>query len=210
MQEFDLESIHLSLKDAVNETLGDVAKDSIEGNNFQLLHIIAKIGIDVNSYIDGMFIANNNAVAVIDAELVDETAETDKQPEATNTPIKRTCIRGGFGVDINEAKKWSLEYLAKREGRAFKSDYYADYFKNFEHVLTPLDYIVKSGKPRWKQHACHAMSILREEGKVIKPKHGENDCYILTMSELKNQKAIQQAQLTIKFPSSEEGQTAQG
>ena len=74
MENFDFECIQLSLKDAVNETLGDVAKDSIESNNYHLLHAIAKIGIDVNSFLDGLFLSYSSIehLPLIEAELVNE------------------------------------------------------------------------------------------------------------------------------------------
>lgn len=207
MENIDLDSIYLSLKDSVNETLGDVAKYSIEGNNYQLLHIIAKIGIDVNTYIDGMFNKTTNAVAVIEAEIIDEPTTKTEVPAV---PKKRTCVRGGYGVDIETAKNWTLQYLAKREGRALKHDFHEDYFKTFSPQFTALDYVLNSNKPRWKQNANHAVSQLRDENKIMKPKNGENAYYFLTPEELKNQKALMaQAQQSFNFSKSE-GLTAEG
>ena len=205
MEKFDLDSIYLSLKDSVNETLGDVAKDSIEGNNYQLLHIIAKIGIDVNAYIDGMFVPSSNHIAVIEAEVVDENVETSTTTAEEVLTNKRTCVRGGYGVEINVVEKWVKEYLFKRGGRALKNDLYDMFYKTFSNQFNAYDLSNGSDKPKWKQNVCDRIQTMRKNGIVAKSENGtEWHYYTLTPEYYANLKKSIQVQPTLPYTSEKE------
>jgi hypothetical protein len=210
MENFDLDSIYLSLKDSVNETLGDVAKDSIEGNNYQLLHIIAKIGIDVNAYIDGMFAPSSNDVAVIKAEVVDENVETSTTTADEVVTNKRSCIRGGYGVDANTVKNWVEEYLLKRGGRALKNDLYEMFYKTFSKQFNAYDISNGSDKPKWKQNVCDRIQTMRKNGIIAKSENGtEYHYYTLDPEYHANLKKSIQAQPTLPYTTEKE-MTAEG
>ena len=229
MENFDLECIHLSLKDAVNETLGDVAKDSIESNNFQMLHLIAKLGIDLNTFIDGMFIspatvnvieAHQAKIAeteeVYDAVEVEEVTVETTTPKASKPKRKLSYIRKSgkpeiYGLSREDTKDWLFNYLGSRGGRAHIDNVYEDYYKQNNHLFNENDLIVKNGKPKWKQNITHRASTMRENDEhhipLLEPvgKGPESKYYVLTKKALAdyNKKASTQ----LKFNCGENGFT---
>jgi len=160
-----LQPIIETLQYKVNSTLGVFAKAFIERNDYETLGFIANIGIDLNTYIDGIFqtYSSPNAVIVINAEVVDETDETPTEAtnkattetptEATNkatteTPTEATNkvaevkVRQSpkkkfkFSVPNLYTKDWIFDYLGKRGGQSAPDDIYKDFFKGHKHLMT--------------------------------------------------------------------------
>ena len=177
MENIDLDSIYLSLKDSVNETLGDVAKYSIEGNNYQLLHIIAKIGIDVNAYIDGMFVPSSNNVAVIEAEIVEENVDTPTITDEVETPTETAEVvttkqpkpKKKFSVSNEVSKTWIYNYLGRRGGEALIQDTYDDFAIDFQHEMTQEEIINKLHKSHVSRRVCEMREVKDRKGKPVKP-----------------------------------------
>jgi hypothetical protein len=204
MENFDLECIHLSLKDAVNETLGDVAKDSIEGSNFQLLHIIAKLGIDLNTFIDGMFISPAT-VNVIEAHQA-KTAETEEVYDAVEVEEVENASddleesytathqapksKFKYSLSVEETKEWIYNYLGKRGGSALYKDVLKQYYNEFSHGFSEKEL----EDEKWKSNIYHRVSEMRRtKNKIInliEPLNGKrSDYYTLTVYALKNYEA---------------------
>jgi hypothetical protein len=136
-----LQPIIETLQYKVNSTLGVFAKTFIERNDYETLGFIANIGIDLNTYIDGIFqtYSSPNAVIVINAEVVDETDETPT--EATNK-VAEVKVRQSpkkkfkFSVPNLYTKDWIFDYLGKRGGQSAPDDIYKDFFKGHKHLMT--------------------------------------------------------------------------
>jgi hypothetical protein len=226
-----LQPVIETLQCKVNSTLGIFAKTLIERNDYETLGYIANIGNDLNTYIDGIFqtYSSPNAVIVINDKVVDETVETpiEKPAETTNNvaevhevpqeivtedistetlkSTKRTCVRGGYGVEINVVEKWVKEYLFKRGGRALKNDLYDMFYKTFSNQFNAYDLSNGSDKPKWKQNVCDRIQTMRKNGIVAKSENGtEWHYYTLTPEYYANLKKSIQVQPTLPYTSEKE------
>lgn len=165
MENFDFECIQLSLKDAVNETLGDVAKDSIESNNYHLLHAIAKIGIDVNSFLDGLFLSYSSIehLPLIEAELVNENNDEPETVEVVTKESPRVSNpKSVFSVSNEETKDWIFDYIGKRGGRALITDVCDEFYKAYSHLFTARELAIDSkNNSIWKKHVYRRVCDMR-------------------------------------------------
>ena len=82
-----LQPVIETLQYKVNSTLGEFAKAFIERSDYETLGSIAKIGIDVNSFLDGLFLSFSSLeqLPLIEAELI---IENDDEPEVVEVVTK--------------------------------------------------------------------------------------------------------------------------
>ena len=206
-----LQPVIETLQYKVNSTLGEFAKAFIERSDFEALGLIAKIGESTNSYFDGLSSIihyNEESVVTIDVPDVVEAEVVVTEAVSTN---KRSCLRGGYGVEANTVKEWIKDYLLKRGGRALKNDLYEVFFKTFSNQFNAYDYTNPGDKPKWKQNVCDRIQTLRKDGVVAKSENGtEYHYYSLELKFYKNNKNNQtQVQPTLPYLADKE-MTAEG
>lgn len=176
MENFELKSIYTYVKDAVNEALGKVAKDSVESSNFQTLQLIAKIGIDLNSYMDGLFNPPSNVV--VDAEKDEEAAKDSDEDTAENTSgeapqdEKVSTLpkpKNYFSVPNSVSKEWIFNYLGRRGGTANTPDLYNDYFNEYKHRMTEKEIKTNQHIKHINRRVSEMREVVDKKGNLVNP-----------------------------------------
>jgi hypothetical protein len=205
-----LQSIVDTLQCKVDLALGAFANEFIERSDYETLGVIAKIGENTTSYFEGL----SSIVHINEkSDAVNEVPEEIKTEEiSTETPksTKRTCVRGGYGIEANVVEKWVKEYLFKRGGRALKNDLYDMFYKTFSNQFNAYDLSNGSDKPKWKQNVCDRIQTMRKKNIILKSENGtEWHYYTLAPEYYANLKKSIQVQPTLPYTSENE-MTAEG
>lgn len=207
------QNIIKTLQYEVDVTLGAHAKEFIERSDYETLAIIAKIGESTTSYFEGLSTIvhfDEEPTTTIEVHEVPQEIKTEDISTATPKSTKRTCVRGGYGVEVNVVEKWVEEYLLKRGGRALKNDLYGMFYKTFSNQFNAYDLSNGSDKPKWKQNVCDRIQTMRKNGIIAKSENGtEYHYYTLDPEYYANLKKSIQLQPTLPFPADKE-MTAQG
>ena len=208
-----LQPVIETLQYKVNSTLGEFAKAFIERSDFEALGLIAKIGESTTSYFEGLSTIvhfDEEPTTTIEVHEVPQENKTEDISTETLKSTKRTCVRGGYGVEVNVVEKWVEEYLLKRGGRALKNDLYGMFYKTFSNQFNAYDLSNGRDKPKWKQNVCDRIQTMRKNGIVAKSENGtEYHYYTLDPEYYANLKKSIQLQPTLPFPADKE-MTAQG
>ena len=142
-----LQPVIETLQYKVNSTLGEFAKAFIERSDYETLGSIAKIGIDVNSFLDGLFLSFSSLeqLPLIEAELI---IENDDEPEVVEVVTKESPRvsnpKSVFSVSNEETKNWIFDYLGKRGGRALIADVCDEFYKAYSHLFTARELEIDS------------------------------------------------------------------
>jgi hypothetical protein len=202
------QNIIKTLQYKVDVTLGVFAKEFIERSDYETLALIAKIGESTTSYFEGLSTIvhfDEEPTTTIEVHEVPQEIVTEDISTETLKSTKRTCIRGGYGVEINVVEKWVKEYLFKRGGRALKNDLYDMFYKTFSNQFNAYDLSNGSDKPKWKQNVCDRIQTMRKNGIVAKSENGtEWHYYTLTPEYYANLKKSIQVQPTLPYTSEKE------
>ena len=206
-----LQSIVDTLQCKVDLALGAFANEFIERSDYETLGVIAKIGENTTSYFEGLSSIIHINEESDDVNEVPEEIKTEEISTETPKSTKRSCVRGGYGVDSDTAKKWIKDYLLKRGGRALKNDLYEVFFKTFSNQFNAYDFSNAGDKPKWKQNVCDRVQSLRKDGVVAKSENGtEYNYYTLELEFYKKNKNNQtQVQPTLPY-TTENDMTAEG
>lgn len=186
-----LQPVIQTLQYKVNTTLGEFAKAFIERNDYETLGFIANIGIDLNTYIDGIFQTYSGNADVIEAQVIEEPTEP-KQPIEPKE----------YSVNEKDLMNWIYNYVGSRGGKALKDDLANAFYNEFSSGFNAYDLTLsKDNKFKWKQNIAHRVSELRNDG-ILEPSiAGETyHYYILTPKYLalyKTQVAKIEEQLTL-------------
>ena len=149
------QNIIKTLQCKVDVTLGVFAKEFIERSDYETLALIAKIGESTTSYFEGLSTIvhfDEEPTTTIEVHEVPQENKTEDISTETLKSTKRTCVRGGYGVEVNVVEKWVEEYLLKRGGRALKNDLYGMFYKTFSNQFNAYDLSNGRDKPKWKQN----------------------------------------------------------
>ena len=207
------QNIIKTLQYKVDVTLGVFAKEFIERSDYETLALIAKIGESTTSYFEGLSTIvhfDEEPTTTIEVHEVPQENKTEDISTETLKSTKRTCIRGGYGVEVNVVEKWVEEYLLKRGGRALKNDLYGMFYKTFSNQFNAYDLSNGRDKPKWKQNVCDRIQTMRKNGIIAKSENGaEYHYYTLDPEYYANLKKSIQLQPTLPFPADKE-MTAQG
>jgi hypothetical protein len=160
-----LQPVIETLQYKVNSTLGEFAKAFIERSDYETLGSIAKIGIDVNSFLDGLFLSFSSLeqLPLIEAELI---IENDDEPEVVEVVTKDSPRvsnpKSVFSVSNEETKNWIFDYLGKRGGRALIADVCDEFYKAYSHLFTARELAIDSkNNSIWKKHVYRRVCDMR-------------------------------------------------
>jgi hypothetical protein len=177
-----LQPVIETLQYKVNSTLGEFAKAFIERSDYETLGSIAKIGIDVNSFLDGLFLSfsSTEQLPLIEAELI---IENDDEPEAV------TLERDKLPREVySQMKTFIFNYIGKRGGKASVYDLSCVFHEEFKSNFTEYHYTLVNGTtPKWQHKMYDQVKTLRTKGIIAPKASGQDyDYYSLTPRALKS------------------------